>query len=93
MTKKLGETKSKQQTERAWRHGKKCGCPDCLHKRLRAWDDRVAEMFKPRMPSDAIQCIPVRGHFRRSKKYLKKDPAFRSLVMERIKSLIQDGDE
>lgn len=92
--KKLGvDVKSKQQIEMQWRHGKKCGCPDCLNRRLREWDERVEQMFKPRMPSDSIQCIPVRGHFRRSKKYLKKDPAFRSLVMDRIKSLIQESDE
>lgn len=79
--------------DKQYRHGKKCGCPPCLQRRLKEWDDRVEQMFRPRMPSDAIQCIPVRGHFRRSKRYLKKDPAFRELVMERIKSLIDKDEE
>ena len=79
--------------DKRWRHGKKCGCPSCLTRRLREWDSRVEEMFVPRMPGEKFQCIPVRGHFRRSKNYLKKDPEFRALVMDRIKDLINRSDE
>jgi hypothetical protein len=75
------------------KHGKKCGCPPCLQRRLREWDERVEAMFKPRMPADVGQCIPVRGHFRRSKKYLKRDPKFRELVLAQIQGLVEENDE
>lgn len=76
-----------------YRHGQKCDCPSCIHRRLLEWDNRVAQMFEPRAPGDAGQCIPVRGHFRRSTNYLKKDPKFRELVMERIKGLIEEESD
>lgn len=76
-----------------FRHGKKCPCPACLQRRLKEWDERVEQMSRPRMPTDATSCIPVRGHFRRSKKYLKRDPKFRELVLARIRGLIEEGEE
>lgn len=73
--------------------GRLCECRLCTMKRIQIYDEKVRLMWKPRMPESIDQVVPVRAHFRRQPNYANKLPAFKDLVVQRVKKMVGGTNE
>lgn len=73
------------------RHVKSCECVDCLKRKLRSYERRIKEMGDPRPPADEDATIPVRAHFRRSRRFLAGQKLLRELVIHIVRGLVREA--
>ena len=70
-------------------HTKKCGCVECLEKRLTEFKDKFAVVIAGgARPKNINQTIAVRPHFRTNPKHLKNDPELRRIVRKMVVEML-----
>lgn len=70
------------------KHTQACDCSSCTKVRLEAYKAKVSQMSEVRLPSDPSACVPVRGHFRKMKRFGTKHPRFQSEVADLVKRIM-----
>jgi hypothetical protein len=71
-------------------HARKCECGDCVKRRVNDYLARIEDTSRM-VPSSTYHSVPVRAHWRKQPKHLKKQPKFKAALGHQLSLLMRRG--
>lgn len=71
-------------------HSLKCECRPCVQRRVNEYLDRINDTSRS-VPDSAYHSVPVRAHWRKQPRHLKKQPKFKAALGAELRALMKRG--